>query len=286
MREILVISGKGGTGKTTVTASLSRLFSKVVMCDCDVDAPDLHLLLKPQIEKKFNFVGGGKARIDGERCVKCGKCVEVCEFDAIGENFVVDPISCEGCGVCVWNCPENAIEFKDSVSGEYFISKIANGKMVHAQLFPGEENSGKLVTQVKKTGRAIAEEEEISDILIDGPPGVGCPVMASMGSVSLAIVVTEPTVSGIHDLKRILALCDQFKVKAKVVVNKADLNPEMSGEIREFCEVRNLEVLAEIPFSKNVNLALSVGKPIVEYKPDDEVSQVLKSLARRVWEVK
>ncbi|MCD6412796.1 MAG: P-loop NTPase [Elusimicrobia bacterium] len=282
MREILVISGKGGTGKTTVTASLSRLFDRIVLCDCDVDAPDLHLLLKPRKEERFEFIGGGKAKIDGEKCTKCGRCVEVCEFDAVSDSFVVDEISCEGCGVCVWNCPVGAIEFKDAVSGEYFVSEIKNGRMVHAQLFPGEENSGKLVTEVKRKAREVAEKEGILDILVDGPPGVGCPVMASMGNVSKAIIVTEPTVSGLHDMKRILNLCEQFKVGADVVINKAGLNSKKTDEIRKFCREKGIEVLLEIPFSREVNQALSASAPIVEYRPEGKVAKAIKELAGKI----
>jgi len=284
MKEVLVISGKGGTGKTTLVSSLSNLKNGIVVADCDVDAPDLHLILRPKVREEFEFKGGEFAYIDRKYCKMCGICVSVCQFDAISKDYIVDTFSCEGCGVCEWNCPEGAIHMKEKVQGKYFISDIETGKMVHAELYPGEENSGKLVSEVKKLAREVATKEGIENILIDGAPGIGCPVIASLSNVDFAIIVSEPTVSGIHDLERVISLCEFFKVKAKVVINKFDLNESKTEEIEEFCNKKNIPVLAKIPFSLEVVEALRQGLSVVEYKPNNGISKMFEELNFKLWE--
>jgi len=280
-----VISGKGGTGKTTLVAALSRLKNNIVVADCDVDAPDLHLLLKPEVKKEFEFKGGEIAYIDKKLCKQCGLCISVCQFNAISDDYIVDEFFCEGCGVCEWMCPEKAIQMKEKIHGKYFISDIKTGKMVHAELYPGEENSGKLVSEVKKLAREVAEKEKIKEILIDGAPGIGCPVIASLSNVSLALIVTEPTVSGIHDLERVVSLCEFFKVKVEVVINKFNLNEAKAREIENYCNKKNISIPAKIPFSLEILEALKQGLSIVDYKPDSEFSKIFMNLNSKLWSV-
>jgi len=283
MKQILVISGKGGTGKTTFTASLAQLQKKVVVCDCDVDAPDLHMLLNPKKQEKIEFKGQQMAYIDRNLCRNCGKCSMLCQFQAIGKGFVVDPVRCEGCGVCSWNCPCNAITMKERIAGEYYISKIKNGYMVHALLNPGESNSGKLVSAVKKKGREIAEQKGFDKILIDGAPGIACPVIASLSGVDLAVIVTEPTLSGFHDMERVHRLCEHFKLKTNAVVNKFDLNTAETGHIEKYCREKGIEVIGKIPFSEAITEALMKGKTVLESKKSNPVVNILHEINRKVW---
>ncbi len=272
MKEITVLSGKGGTGKTTVTASLGVLAKNVVLTDCDVDAPDLHMLLKPEILETQEFSASKVATIDEETCVHCGKCEEHCRFDAI-QKQVVDPILCEGCGVCVYICPVAAIKIEKRISGHAFISKTKYGLMSHALLNPGEENSGKLATLVRQNAKKIAEKENCELIINDGPPGIGCPVIASLGGVTLGLVVVEPTLSGIHDMERALGLLNHFKIPAVVCVNKYDINEENTARIIKFCESNSIEVVGNIPFDSIVTEAMIAGQPILEYSPKCAVSE-------------
>ncbi|MBN2000112.1 ATP-binding protein [candidate division KSB1 bacterium] len=264
MKELVVISGKGGTGKTSITGALATLMPNAILADCDVDAPDLHLLLNPDIQKKETFSGGKVARIDKTKCNECNVCRQVCRFDAITTSFAVEDMSCEGCGVCVWNCPEKAISFENRNSGEWYFSKTRFGEMVHARLFPGEENSGKLVTQVRKAARELGKEKNADYLLVDGPPGVGCPVISSIGGADLLLVVTEPTRSAIHDMQRALDLAKHFNIPATVCINKYDLNKEMTGEIESYCADRNLPVLGKIVFDKEFITAQIQGKAVIE----------------------
>jgi MinD superfamily P-loop ATPase len=279
-KEITVLSGKGGTGKTSVTASLAVLTKNAVLTDCDVDAPDLHLLLKPEVLEKQEFRASRVAVIDEEMCVQCRKCEEHCRFGAI-EKQVVDPVLCEGCGVCVYVCPVAAIEMEKRVSGYAFISKTAYGPMSHALLNPGEENSGKLVSLVRKNAKKVAEKENCELIINDGPPGIGCPVIASVGGVDVGLIVVEPTLSGIHDMERALDLLSHFKVPALVCVNKYDLNEENTSRIVEFCGSSGVEVVGKIPFDPVVTEAMVAGKPVVEFAPESKVSQSIKELLER-----
>jgi MinD superfamily P-loop ATPase len=266
MKQLTVISGKGGTGKTTILASLASLVKRAVLVDADVDAADLHLLLKPQIQRREPFWASQVAVIDPEKCDLCGKCAEVCRFDAIRDSQV-DPISCEGCGVCFHVCPQGAILLKEVQSGEWFISQTRCGPMVHAKLGVAQENSGKLVTLVRKEAQRIAREGNYPLILIDGPPGIGCPVIASLGGVDAALVVTEPSLSGIHDLERVLEVCRHFQVPAWVCVNKWDINPENTRRIEEYCQEKGSPVIGKIPFDPVVTRAMIAERTVLEYSP-------------------
>ncbi|RLE10261.1 (4Fe-4S)-binding protein [Candidatus Aerophobetes bacterium] len=282
MKQIVVISGKGGTGKTVISASFASLAEKKVMADCDVDAADLHLLLHPTVKEEYDFLGK-VARIDQERCTQCGRCQEVCRFEAISD-FTIDPVSCEGCGVCAYVCPQKAIEMVEDVSGKWFVSETKYGPLVHAKLGIAEENSGKLVSLVKQKARQIAEEEGCEFIIIDGPPGIGCPVIASLSGVDVALIVSEPTLSGIHDLERVAGVAHHFGVRSLVCINKYDLNMENSQQIEEFCQSHGIEIAGKIPFDSTVTEAMVCGKSIVEYS-DGKVSRRIKEVWEKVKEV-
>lgn len=266
MKQILVISGKGGTGKTVLTASLAVLAGRQVTVDCDVDAADLHLLLHPEIEKRYEFRGGRTAVIHEELCQKCGACLDACRFGAVSGNgaFLIDPISCEGCGLCGRLCPYGAIEMKENVCGEWFVSGTKFGTLVHAKLGIAEENSGKLVSKIRQEALEIARRENSQYIIIDGPPGIGCPVLASLSGVDLAVIVTEPTLSGLHDAERVIEVARHFQVPASVVINKFDLNLDMAETIEKYCSGRCIELLGKIGFDKTVVEAMVSGKTMLE----------------------
>ena len=264
MKEIVVLSGKGGTGKTVIVASFAALARDKVMADCDVDAADLHLLLQPSIEKTEEFWSGKTAFIDKKFCTGCGVCEEICRFGAI-RSFKVDPISCEGCGFCFHVCPEKTIRMKDNLAGSWFISDTRYGPLVHARLGIAQENSGKLVAVVRQNARRIAEEQGLSYIISDGPPGIGCPVISSLSGANMALLITEPTLSGMHDLDRVLGVCSHFGVPALVCINKYDLNEENAHQIEDFCRRQGVEVISRIPFDSVVTEALVQGLPVVEY---------------------
>ena len=281
MKKMTILSGKGGTGKTTVTASLATLSSNAVFADCDVDASNLHLLLKPEVKETIEFKGLNLAVIDPERCTQCGLCEERCRFNAI-HDFKVDPIHCEGCKVCVEICPVQAIDFVERICGYAYISETEYGPMSHADLIPGMENSGKLVTLVRQNARKLAEDGGHGLVLVDGPPGIGCPVIASLADIDYGLVVVEPTLSGIHDLERALELLNHFKVEALVCVNKHDLNDENTAAIEEFCHEENIEVVGLIPFDPEVTKAMVAGRPVVEYAPDSPASGAIRSMWERL----
>ncbi len=278
MKEITVLSGKGGTGKTTIVASLAALACNSVTADCDVDAPDLHMLLHPTKLLVQEFKGLELAEIDPKKCVKCGLCEKACRFEAIA-GLRVDPILCEGCGTCVAICPENAVIMKERVSGEAFISKTKYGPMSHALLSPGGANSGKLVTLVRQNAREVADREHCDLILIDGPPGIACPAIASVTAVDKGVIVTEPTVSGIHDMKRVLQLLAHFNVQPLVCINKYDLNLLKSNEIEELCSRKKIDVVGRIPFDPIVTKAMVSEAPVVEYSPQSPTSLEIE----RMW---
>ncbi|MBU4176150.1 MAG: ATP-binding protein [Desulfobacteraceae bacterium] len=263
MKEIVVLSGKGGTGKTTLLGSFALLADNKVMADCDVDAADLHLLLAPIPRKKNKFHTGVKARVIKTQCTSCGTCKELCQFGAVSLNgsAAIDPFACEGCGVCAHFCPEEAIVLDENYCGNWFISDTDYGVLVHAQLFAGEENSGKLVTFIKKKARELAEQQSAESILVDGSPGIGCPVIASLSNVDAILAVTEPTQSGWHDLERVLELADHFKIQSFVCLNKWDLNPGMAEEIVASCQKRRVDVLGYIPFDPAVVSSQLAGVP-------------------------
>jgi MinD superfamily P-loop ATPase len=281
VKQITVLSGKGGTGKTTLVASFAALTKKIVITDCDVDAPDLHLLLRPEIMLRQKFVGSKVAVIDKEKCIECGKCEELCRFNAI-EELSVEPVLCEGCGVCAYICPVEAVELEERVSGYAFISKTKYGPMSHARLNPGEENSGKLVTLVRQNAKQVAETENCTLILNDGPPGIGCPVIASLGGVDMGLIVVEPTLSGIHDMERALSLLNHFKIPSLICINKYDINEENTANITEYCGSKDVEVIGRIPFDTIVTEAMVAGKTVVEYFSSNKVSQEITMAWERV----
>ncbi len=285
-KETVVISGKGGTGKTSVLSSLALISEKSVLADNDVDAADLHLVLKPEIIEKHEFSGGNVAVIDQKKCISCGKCEELCHFDAIHHNdiYLIDELSCEGCGLCSLACPVDAISEHEVINGNWFVSETKTAPMVHALLGVAEENTGKLVTKVRKTASAIASQKKYDKILADGPPGTGCPVIASLSGVDLAVIVTEPTVSGVHDLERVLKLAKHFRVESKVVINKADLNKNQADRIYNLANESGAEVIAEIPFDDNVLNALKEGKTVIEYNDQAPASKIIKEIYKIISE--
>ncbi|RKX90904.1 MAG: (4Fe-4S)-binding protein, partial [Spirochaetes bacterium] len=272
------ISGKGGTGKTSITASFSVLGGKgLIVADCDVDAADMHLLLEPDFGSDEDFYSGELAEIDQQGCTQCGKCAEVCRFDAIpviDGKYVVDPLSCEGCGYCARVCPEKVIANHVNRVGNLYVSRIKTGtKMVHAKLGIGNENSGKLVAQVKNKAKALAEKESKNGILVDGSPGVGCPVVSSLSGATFVVLVTEPTVSGLHDLKRVHELVKKFKIKSGCIINKADINSDQGTKIKKFLEKEDITLITEIPYDENFTKAMTLGKTIVEH--DDKLGGLI-----------
>ena len=270
MKQIVVLSGKGGTGKTTVAAALAHLASResgVVLADADVDAANLELLLSPRQIEAHEFMGGKLAVIDGQSCTGCGECRRVCRFEAVlpdGEVFRIDPISCEGCAACFHRCAAQAVRLEDQVAGRWFVSETRFGPLVHAHLFAAQENSGKLVTQVKRRAIEIAREAGLDLVLVDGPPGIGCPVIAACSGADLALLVSEPTAAGVHDLERILATTAHFRVPAMVAINKHDLNPVRTREIEAFCMDRGVPVVAHIPFDTVATEAMVRGQTVTE----------------------
>jgi MinD superfamily P-loop ATPase len=280
MREIVVLSGKGGTGKTVVLASFAALAPGNVLCDCDVDAANLHLLLRPTLKEAHEFWARPVAAIDPEACTRCGLCLDVCRFDAI-HGFEVDSLSCEGCGFCLQVCPAGAVSLRDTLGGHWYVSDTRYGPLVHACLDAGQENSGKLVAVVRQKARAVAKEDGARYVLSDGPPGIGCPVISSLSGASLALVVTEPSLSAIHDLERVLAVCRHFDVSAWVCINKYDLDEENSRRIETYCCRAAVEVAARIPFDTRVSQAVAEGVPVVEYG-DGVVSKRIEELWKAV----
>ncbi|MGA2325980.1 MAG: ATP-binding protein [Bryobacteraceae bacterium] len=288
MKELVVISGKGGTGKTSLVASFAALSQNAVLADCDVDAADLHLILDPRVVERHQFSGGNRARIRPGHCTACGKCEEVCRFDAIffdgpgngslERTFRVDPVACEGCGVCAWFCAERAIEFGPVVNGEWFVSETRCGPMVHARLGVAGENSGKLVSTVRTTATRLAEERGLDLVIIDGSPGIGCPVIASITGAHVVLAVSEPTLSGLHDLKRVVELTRHFRIPALVCVNKWDLNPEVCSRIEAWAQQQGLGLAGRVRYDRAVTAAQVNGKAVVEYQPDGCAGDI-----RSVW---
>ncbi|MCD6174380.1 MAG: ATP-binding protein [Planctomycetes bacterium] len=287
MKELVVISGKGGTGKTSIVAAFAALAKNAVLADCDVDAADLHLVLNPTVKQTTDFSGGKQASIIAEKCIGCRKCQDLCKFDAIkldgpandlvAKTYRVDPISCEGCKVCVEFCPADAIEFNDQINGQWFISETRFGTMVHAELGIAEENSGKLVFLVRKETKRIAEEQKKDLIIVDGSPGIGCPVIASITGADLVLIVTEPTLSGKHDLERVAELAAGFGMPVLVAINKFDLNPDMAEQIEQDAQKRNIKVVGKIRYDKAITKAQIAKQSIVEYT-DTGVSDDIKTL--------
>jgi MinD superfamily P-loop ATPase len=286
MHEILVISGKGGTGKTSLTAAFAHLSSDAVLCDLDVDAPDLHLVLRPAPAPATHFSSGFGAQITPEKCTACGICMQMCRFNAIrmnGDHPAVDPIRCEGCGVCYHFCPEQAVCFTEKVCGEWSISDTRFGPLVHAQLYPGEENSGKLVALLRREAKVLAQSRNAQVILSDGPPGIGCPVISALSGQQLAVLVTEPTPSGLHDLRRVAELCDHFRLPAVVVINKCDLHSAIAAEIGAFCQSQAMPVVAELPHDLDFVHAMVQARAITEYS-NGNISKLLREAWKKILE--
>ncbi|MDM8552544.1 ATP-binding protein [Desulfobacterales bacterium HSG2] len=279
MKELTIISGKGGTGKTSITASFASLAEKKVIVDADVDAADLHLVLSPSVREEADFRGGHIAEIDNERCTACGECMERCQFHAISSDFVIDRIACEGCGVCVHFCPEDAIRFPQRICGKWYLSDTRYGVMVHAKLGIAEENSGMLVSMLRREAKGIAEKQGIETIIIDGPPGIGCPVIASVTGANAVLIITEPTLSGMHDMERVGKLTEFMKIPAMVCVNKYDINPEISEKIRSYAERNNIRYVGSVPYDRDVTSAMVAQKPLVDFSEGDAAKAV-----RQVWE--
>jgi len=289
VKEIVVISGKGGTGKTSIVASFAALADSAVLADCDVDAADLHLVLEPDIRRTHDFSGGKQAGVITAKCIGCGKCKEVCNFgavsltgpgnDVVEKTYTIDPIYCEGCGVCVEFCPVDAIEFKDVVNGQWFVSDTRFGPMVHARLGIAQENSGKLVSLIRKEARRIAEEQGRDMIIVDGSPGIGCPVIASISGADLVLAVTEPTLSGRHDLDRVIELTAHFGIPTAVCINKHDINSEITEAIEGQACDKGLSLVGRIDYDQAVTKAQVAAKSVVEYSNNNVKKQIVS-----VWE--
>ncbi len=289
MKQIVILSGKGGTGKTSLTAALAVAAAdqhKLVLADADVDAANLEILLKPEKLEEFSFTGGYKAEIDNEKCIECGRCFDVCRFGAVlpsdssGSGYSINRIACEGCNSCVHQCPENAIRSERTTAGSWYVSSSVYGPLYHAEMKAGEENSGKLVTIVKNA--AIDKSRVIGEsiLLVDGPPGIGCPVIAACAGADLAVISTEPGVSAIHDLTRILATVRHFGVTPAVCINRSDINPGKTREIEEFCELDDIPLLGRIPYDPNVTRSMSKGLPVNAFDPSSPASIAMSG----IWE--
>ena len=288
MKQLVIISGKGGTGKTVISACLATTAQKKVMADCDVDAANLYLLLHPQIREKHSFSAGMKALIEQEKCTRCGDCLNVCRFEAVSETddgkIITDPISCEGCSVCHYICPVEAVKMEIPVCGEWFVSETEYGPFVHARLGPGEENSGKLVTEVRKKAKEIAEKNNLDLVIIDGPPGIGCPVIASLSGTDLALIVTEPTLSGIQDMERVIQTAHHFRTRTACCINKYDLNLNNSAKIEKWCEKNSVPLVGKIPFHMEVIKSIVQGIPLTEFSKNS-ISKEIKNMWHTVKKI-
>ncbi len=288
MKQLVILSGKGGTGKTSVAAALAHLASQemaIVLADADVDAANLELVLAPTKLEEHVFMGGQVAIIDSERCALCGRCVEVCRFDAVvpgEETYRVNPLDCEGCASCVYQCPEGAIRSEERQAGLWFRSDTPFGPLFHAHLFAAQENSGKLVTLVKQQGRLLGLDEGRELLIVDGPPGIGCPVISASAGADLALLVVEPTLSGIHDLERALATVTHFRVPPLVCINKADVNPGHTASIETYCGAEGFEVVGTVPYDTVVTQAMVQGQPVTAYEPEGVIATALGEMWVRV----
>jgi MinD superfamily P-loop ATPase len=294
MKQIVILSGKGGTGKTSVAAAFAHLLSlenapfKTVFADADVDASNLELVLSPSVISEEEFWGGSIAEIDPDDCNACGICAEVCRFEAVivkEDLYSVDPIACDGCAACVYQCPEKAISMKEQLAGEWYQSESLYGPLFHAALIPAQENSGKLVTLVKQQARLFALDEAYDLVLVDGPPGIGCPVISAASGADLALIVTEPTASGVHDMHRVLETTAHFDVESLICINKADIYPDGTDEIEEFCRKEGIRVVGKIPFDLTVTESMVQGKPVTAYQADSPASLAIKDVWKEVMNV-
>lgn len=290
-KQLVILSGKGGTGKTSVTAAFAHLAAEgeevipLVLADADVDAANLELVLSPEVIERHEFWGGKVALIDQEACTGCGICEDVCRFDAILENdgrYLVDTIACDGCAACVYQCPEDAITMQEEIAGKWFHSKTRFGHLFHAALLPGGENSGKLVTLVKQHARLLALDEGIPLVMVDGPPGIGCPVISAVSGADVALIVTEPTAAGVHDMRRVLSTTDHFGVKSMVCINKADIYPEGAAGIETFCQEEGIEIVGKIPFDLTITEAMVQGQSATDFDPQAPASKALQPIWQKV----
>ncbi|HDO19848.1 MAG TPA: 4Fe-4S dicluster domain-containing protein [Thermoplasmatales archaeon] len=282
MKQIVVISGKGGTGKTTLTAAISTIAKNKVIADCDVDAPDLHLILNPKVKKTMVFHGLKLAVIDNKKCIRCMRCYKSCRFDAINEDLDISKDKCEGCGVCEYVCPVNAVSMADRDTGYLYMAETRLGPFSYGILKTAEEASGKLVSAVRENAKDIAEEKGLDTIIIDGPPGIGCPVIASITGVDLALIVVEPTKSGIHDMERVLKVTRHFNVRAVVCINKYDISPEYTTRIEEYCKNEGVEIVGKIPFDEDIVRAMVEGKSIIEFNRDSDTSKRISGMWNKI----
>ncbi|PXY02629.1 (4Fe-4S)-binding protein [Marinifilum breve] len=288
MIEITILSGKGGTGKTGITAAFASLANNTVFADIDVDAPDLHLILEPEIKEENQFLGARIAKIDTQICTNCGFCIKECRFDAIHYRteggLEVNPFECEGCRLCERICPFKAISSEHSTNNHWFVSDTRFGTMLHAKMGPGEENSGKLVTTVRKNAKEKAREQNADFLLNDGPPGVGCSAIASLTGVDKVILVTEPSKSGFHDAVRLIELVQKFEIPLYAVINKCDINSEITKQMEYFFITQGIQLLGKIPFNEDMVNAIVNRKSIIEYKPDSEIAEKIKEMWNKVTE--
>jgi len=290
MKQLVILSGKGGTGKTSVAAAFAHLVQdglstiQAVLVDADVDAANLELVLNPDHIESHDFIGGSVAVIDSKRCQECGVCEQVCRFDAVQsttDGYYVDPIGCEGCAACVYQCPEEAIRMEPQIAGCWYRSESRYGTLFHADLYPAQENSGKLVTLVKQNARLCALDNNVPILIVDGPPGIGCPVISAASGADLALIVTEPSTAGIHDLRRVLQTTSHFRIPALVVINKADIYPEGTQQIVEVCAELGVEVVGSIPFDPAVTEAMITGEPVTIYRAESPASKALLA----IWQI-
>lgn len=283
--EIAVISGKGGTGKSSISAALATLSEKVVLADCDVDAANLYILFNPTHEEEQIYIGGQKAVIDYSLCTNCGLCIDYCRFGAISflnNKVTISEVLCDGCKLCSRVCPSKSITMIDSDESRMYSGTFRNGKMVYGRLAPGEENSGKLVNIVREKAKSIAKSEKIDKIIIDGPPGIGCPVISTITGVDHVVIVTEPTISGIHDLKRTIEIATKFNFKLWVIINKYDLNDDMANEIELYCNNLNISIAGKFRFDPQVVEAMVHCKSIMEYAPDSDFAKEIQSTYKMI----
>jgi len=291
MKQLIILSGKGGTGKTSVTAAFahlaaqSELANKIILADADVDAANLELVLQPKLIEQQDFKGGKVAVIDQDSCASCGDCQAVCRFDAIHHAdglYVIDPIACDGCAACVYQCPSESIAMREQIAGKFYFSESRYGPLYHANLFPGQENSGKLVTLVKQRARLQALDENRELVIVDGPPGIGCPVISAVSGASLALIVAEPTVAGVHDMHRVLQTVKHFGVRAVVCINKADIYPAGADEIEAFCRENGIETVGRIPFDLTVASAMVAGEAVTAFRPESASSVAIAEIWERI----
>jgi MinD superfamily P-loop ATPase len=283
--EVAIISGKGGTGKSSISAAFATLNGNVVLADCDVDAANLYLIFNPSHEEEVVYISGSKAVLDNSLCTNCGICVDHCRFDAIfliNDKVSISEIACDGCVLCSRICPENAIKMVANDKSRMYSGSFRNGKMVYGRLSPGEENSGKLVNMVREKARQTAKENSLETIILDGPPGIGCPVISTITGVSKVVIVTEPTISGLLDMQRLMGIVQKFNIKAYVIINKYDLNLTMSAQIKRWCKENSITITGELPFDKNMVEAMVQGKSIMEFNPDNEISKKIKIIWNKV----